>query len=175
MKYFTPELLSRFGSPDPKDASEAHEVLEQASDAYHVHLRGIQSKLPKSLGLLLDQFYLHDAEVFILGQPELENSFVICLQLGTPPHEELILTYHLAKEPEVVLHERLSEESPPFLEWLHDEVDVSVEGKQTVYTQSILLSNGRELILHFRDMEMVRISKTLYSVGKWQRDLLCQS
>jgi len=50
-----------------------------------------------------------------------------------------------------------------------------VEGKQTVYTQSILLSNGRELILHFRDMEMVRISKTLYSVGKWQRDLVCQS
>jgi len=175
MKYFTPELLNRFGSLDPRESSEAHEVLEQVSDAYRVHLRGIRPQLPKALGLLLDQFYLHDAQVFILGQPELENSFVICLQLDTPPHEELILTYRLAKEPEVVRHERLSEEAPPFLEWLHDEVDVSAEGKETIYRQSILLSNGRELILHFRDMEMVRISRTLYSVGKWQRDLVCQS
>ncbi len=42
MRFFTPDLLNRFGSNDENIASEALDELERRSEAYLRHLRDIR-------------------------------------------------------------------------------------------------------------------------------------
>jgi len=173
MRYFTPELLRLFGSPDETVAANAHEALEQASEGYEAHLQTIRSLLPESLRLLLDQHYLHDARVLLAlaGETDSGKGFVFWLRLDTPPHEELILNYRLVKKPQITEHPKLLDEASLSIEWLHDEVEMLSEGQSGVVRQSILLSNGWEIDLHFDAMNLTRISEPLFSTAKHQSEL----
>lgn len=90
------------------------------------------------------------------------NAFVLVLQLDTPPHSLLTFTYDLTAEP-VIRTKVLPPEhcSPPaHVEWMYDEVEV-IPGEPLTCVQSILLSNGWELQLCFRDVASMEIQALL--------------
>lgn len=177
MKYFTPDLLGRFGSPDDAIALAAQEELEARAEQYTQHLKEVQAKLPNRLLEMQGRYYLHDARVISHWLPmpldcpgelpwlewlrasHLEragdrwSSLLLALQLDTPPKELLILHYRSVLVEEVSYHRPFQEGRLPYLEWQHDEVDVVTENGVTYTLHSILLSNGIELRLQFRDFD----------------------
>ncbi len=155
MKFFTPEILEHYGSPDDPIADKAHEEWEAATNRYVTHLQAIEPKLPAKIREALKRCHFHDARVFGMGLEG--SSFYINLQLDTPPHEVMVLHYRLALEPEVEQHPTPAEEKCPYLEWLYDEVDLVTSGRVTVFTHAILFTNGWELKLTFFDADYLVI------------------
>jgi len=146
MKYFTPELLDRYGSIDDAVADQAQADWEQASAEYQRHYKTIETSLPTKLREVLGRFYLHDARLFGVSL-ELPYLF-LTLQLDTPPHEVLVFQYHLVKEPEI-LRSNESSDSCPYVEWLYDELEVKNVDNIVYLEHAILLTNGVELRIPF--------------------------
>ena len=140
MRFFTPELLERFGSEDDNVALEAQQEFEERSEEYSRQLRELGEKLPQRLRGLLDQFYLHDSRVISHSSfrdihrhttrdiPRLSElthrakrsaqecrlpSFWILLQLDTPPREILVLQYRSVLIEEARIHQSLRDEDCP--------------------------------------------------------------
>jgi hypothetical protein len=158
MKFFTPDLLIRFGSTDDAIADAAQDEWETAHRQYLDHLREIRSKLPRSVQDFLRRICLHDARLLTLGIREDSGKLLLFLELDTPPDKGVLLTYDLAKRPELVIHPSLSEQGTP-VEWLYDEIDVAKGGKPSIFTHSILFTGGRELQLTFRRMRVMLFQK----------------
>src|SRR5205823_9112990 len=82
------------------------------------------------------------------------GAFLVVLQLDTPPQSLLTFTYDLVEEPRIDPQALL--EAARFkggaVEWQYDEVE-KVGGQPPTWRQSVLLSNGWELTLHFRDVK----------------------
>ena len=120
MKFFTPDLIERFGSDDHEIALTAETELEQRSEEYSRILGEIELELPQRFREMLDRHYLHDARVIdhsCLGngdsgslgglEPGVRGtgwrpiegaegrllSFWMVLELDTPPREVLALQY----------------------------------------------------------------------------------
>jgi len=184
MRFFTPDLIERFGSEDDCIASAAQQELEGRSEEYSRQLHEIEVKLPQRFRELLDQFYLHDSRVIShsslgisessrLGetkQVELtrgwkqsgqEESRSVCfwlaLQLDTPPKEVLVLQYRSVLIEEVDLPQSLREEECPYLEWLYDEVELIRTGSGKEFRHSILFTKGLELRLRFKDFDFATL------------------
>jgi hypothetical protein len=183
MRFFTPELLARFGSDDPQIAQAAQEELEHRSVEYLDLLRGLEPRLPTRFRDLLDRFYLHDARVldestFIetisqhfgrsmwgglrpesgssLRRGSPLQSFWLHLQLDTPPRETLVLQYRFARIEKVEVHEALSEEGPYF-EWQYDEVEVVQADAIVEFRHSILFTRGIELRLRYKGFDVATL------------------
>jgi hypothetical protein len=186
MRFFTPDLLSRFGSGDGQLAQAAQEALERRTEEYLRTLQEIEPKLPPRFRDLLEHSYLHDARV--ISQPgfvvtDLESlehssrvgmppawshsyvkgaderripSFWLPLQLDTPPREILVLQYRFVLVENAEVHESLDEECP-YLEWQHDEVDLVQSGEYMEFRHSILFTRGLELRLRFRDFDFATL------------------
>jgi hypothetical protein len=182
MKYFTPDLLERFGSEDDQIALAAQVELERRSEMYSEHLKGIAEKLPPRFLEMQDRFYLHDARVvgpaFPWFHPEFPTpfhpelwwdfpfrvprsqaepgwppSFLLALRLDPPPQEVLVLHYRLARIDEIPRYAPSGDEKLPFLEWRHDEVEVVESDGRLEFGHSILFTNGIELTVRFRDFD----------------------
>ena len=153
MKYFTPELIVKGQTDDDQALNEHERLWDEASDRYVAYLETVRPQFPSGLRQLDSSYYLHDAMIFGLG--ERENSFVILLQLDTPPNSLLTLTYDLVDRPIVekaVLPPRLC--TPNYhVEWQYDEIE-QPPGTVPTWVQSILLSNGWEVKLQFRDVQV---------------------
>jgi hypothetical protein len=186
MKFFTPDLLNRFGSADDNIASGAQEELEARSEDYFRQLRQIDEKLTPRLRELLHQFYLHDSQVVshsffgISAPPEcgyaklseltheatrsMEEawlpSFWIHLQLDTPPRETLVLQYRSVLIEQAELHQSLEDEECPHLEWLYDEVELIPTGQGNDFRHSIIFTKGLELRLRFKDFDFATLKPT---------------
>jgi hypothetical protein len=123
--------------------------MDEAGERYVASLDRVRPLFPPGLRQLDDSYYLHDAVVFAMGQRD--TSFVIVLQLDTPPNSLLTFTYDLVAAP--VITTALPPEfcSPSYhVEWQYDEIEqMSDTG---AWAQSILLSNGWEVRLQFRDV-----------------------
>jgi hypothetical protein len=146
MRFFTPDLLARFGSEDDQVADVAQEEVDIRTEEYVRAVHEIAPKLPPRFRDLLEQFYLHDARVIsqqgfvpndlesienslrvgtplTWSNPGAENhrtpSFWLHLQLDLPPGEILVLQYRSVLFEHAEVHESLIEECP-YLEWLHD-------------------------------------------------------
>jgi hypothetical protein len=184
MKFFTPDLLERFGSEDERIALAAHEEFERRSEAYLRHLHEIRENLPPRFLELQEQFYLHDARVMNLpllsanpdvtlsvdsqrsglpiGQPPPRGeegrlpSFGMALQLDTPPKEVLVLQYRSVII-EKLYHQSLADKECPGLEWQYDEVDLIRTSGKPDYLHSILFTRGIELILRFKDFDFAKL------------------
>jgi hypothetical protein len=153
MKFFTPELIVMGQSKDDDVLDEQERLWEEASERYTAYLNSVRPEFPPGLRRLDDRYYLHDAVIRGLGVQD--RSFQIVLQLDTPPRSLLTLTYDLVEDP-VVLVSRLPAEmcdEGEVVDWLYDEVE-RVPGEPATWTQAILLGNGAELRLHFRDVEV---------------------
>jgi hypothetical protein len=182
MNYFTPDLLERFGSEDDRVALAAHDELEQRSVQYAEHLRAIEARLPPRFREMQERYYLHDARVVgpafswwhpdFLLRPFLEMvgappfwdsraeeergrwpSFLLAVQLDTPPREFLVLHYRLVRIDEVRRYRHMGDDRLPFLEWRHDEVELVPTDEPPEFGHSILFSGGYKLRLRFRDFD----------------------
>jgi hypothetical protein len=151
MKYFTPELLKHFNSLNEDIADAADAESEQAITAYKKHLDKIQEKLPENVRRLLSKFYLHDARVITLALGE--GVFSIFLRLEAQRGVFLMIRYVLTGKLRFIRNWPPSEAGPP-LEWLYDEIGIRRKRRTTVFTHSILFTDGRELQLEFSDLQL---------------------
>ena len=62
MKFFTPDLLLRFGSDDDEVADAAQADWEKSDIAYKKHLTKILPGLPRNVQHFVKHFCLHDAD-----------------------------------------------------------------------------------------------------------------
>jgi hypothetical protein len=153
MKYFTPERIARYGSEDSAAWHAAEKEWEAAGDRYVAYLDTVRPEFPAGLRKIDESYYLHDAVIRGMGQEG--RSFVIVLQLDTPPHSLLTFTYDLVDDP-VIDREALPADyrsTGPVVDWQYDEIE-RVPGEPVTWRQSILLSNGWEVRLHFRDVKV---------------------
>jgi hypothetical protein len=163
MKFFTPQLMERFGSSDPEISDQATAQWQATSDRYDAYLTQVEPDLPKGIRRIQDNYSLHDAVVFGMGQQE--SCFVIILRLGTPLQEFLILTYDLVMEPEIQRDVLPSKHRcAARVEWMYDEVEPDPE-KPLACAQSILFSNGWEVRLRFRDVHVQQMQPVLPLCG----------
>jgi hypothetical protein len=87
---------------------------------------------------------------------------VIVLQIDTPPRSLLTLEYDLVTEP-VIIREALPPElrgKGPLVDWQYDEIEMQPSNPAT-WVQSILLSNGWEVRLHFHDVQVQEVQSLL--------------
>jgi len=91
-----------------------------------------------------------------------KGACVIVLQLDTPPHSLLTFTYHLVEQPWIDQHElpESARSRGDVVEWQYDEIE-KVPGEPPTWRQSILLSNGWEIALHFRDVDVAEMQALL--------------
>jgi hypothetical protein len=152
MRYFSRVRYLALQNPDESAVHAADADWEQAVDRYEAYLETIRPGLSESARQLLDGFHLHDARVLSMGRNG--DRFTISLQLDVPPRELLTLTYELVGEPEVRKELFPWAKESSALAWLYDELS-SGEGGGQHLVHSILLSNGWELDLPFRDVQLV--------------------
>jgi hypothetical protein len=160
MKYFTPELMARIGSPDETVANAAEAEWDQLLERYEQRLQQLRADMPPNVRALGD-LLLHDAEVLTIAARG--NEFLIVLRKDIPPRDVVLLTFTLAAEPMIDTAALPAEDISPVMQFLYDELDVVREGDQRVYIESILFSSGWEVQLRFRDVQVI-LADAIYPV-----------
>jgi hypothetical protein len=153
MKYFTPDLVVRFGSKDDAVADAAEREWEEAGDRYVAYLDTIRPHLSAGLRAIDESYYLHDSLIRGMGQQG--STFSMILQLDTPPQSILTFTYDLV-EPPVITRDVLPQEqrtTGDIVSWQYNEIEI-IPGDPPTWREALLLSNGWELALHFRDVQV---------------------
>jgi hypothetical protein len=155
MKFFTPERYSRLGRlDDERSFLDAQEDWERALQGYQEHLRGIRETIPPSLRRLTESVYLHDARVLDMWQGQVSRC-TITLQPESTPSQLVVLAYSLVEAPVVQKEVLPAESRSEPVTWLYDELHVeSADG--STFTHDILLSNGWEVRLRFRNVTVTR-------------------
>src|SRR5436309_3127980 len=128
MKYFTPDLYQRMQDCGSEQAIEAADAdWERAATRYRRHLRRIWAGLPKGVRTLLDNFYVHDADVLSMGQQG--QTFVMVVRLDAPPNELLFLHYRLTREPVIEKGAFVAKGVSGPVQWMYDEVGQARNGQ----------------------------------------------
>lgn len=160
MKYFTPDLIARGQSDDSRVLNDVEALWDERCERYNAYLASIRDELSPGLRHIEDNYYLHDAVVRGMGWRD--GKLAIVLQLDTPPHSLVTLTYELVESPRIdpdVLPETARSRGD-VVEWQYDEIE-KVPGEPTTWRQSILLSNGWEIAIHFRDIKVEEMQTLL--------------
>ena len=159
MKYFTQDLIVRGQSGDDSVLNEVERLWDENCDRYSAYLDTIRDRLPPGLRQRIDRYYLHDAVVRGMGRQG--NTFVIIVQLDTPPQSIVSFTYDVIAEP-VIQKDTLPPEwsAGSIVDLQYDEIEM-VPGVPPTWRQSILLSNGWELTIHFRDIAVQEVEALL--------------
>jgi hypothetical protein len=167
VKYFTRDLIEMGLSQDSQVLGEWERLWDERGDKYVAYLDTIRAHFPPGLRQMDENYYLHDAVIGGMGQRN--RTFVIMLQLDTPPHSLVTFTYDLTADPAIICDTLAPDQhaSPHYVEWLYDEIE-SVPGEPPTWIQSILLTNGWEVRLHFRDLT-VQEMQTLIPVPRKSR------
>lgn len=156
MRYFTPELIVAYGSDDPAIWKEAEARWDAACEQYNNVLSSLKPAFSPGLRRIEESYSLHDAAIRSMGMRE--RSFVIVLQIDSPPQPLLTLSYDLVDEP-IINQNALPAEyrsTDGQIDWQYDEIEKALDQPPT-WRQSILLSNGWEVVLHFRDVRVDEI------------------
>lgn len=160
MNYFTPELIVMGQSQDDRVLNEQERRWDEAGDRYVAYLDTIRPYFPPGLRQIDESFYLHDGIVHGMGRRG--QFFVIILQLDTPPQSILTFTYNLIDDPAIV-KDALPREwcgTGQRVDWQYNEIEM-VPGNPPTWRESLLLSNGWELTLHFRDIHVEEVQAVL--------------
>lgn len=153
MKYFTPELVLQGRTSDHDLLDRHEEEWDDRCARYEAELDYFRPHLPAGLRCILDDYYLHDAVLHGMGRQG--HLFFIVLQLDTPPRSLLTFHYDLVDDP-TIIPDALSADlrnQHAMVQWQYDEIEM-VPGDPPTWRQSILLSNGWEVRLHFRDVQV---------------------
>jgi len=158
VRYFTPELYERLQNFDPAAMDAADSEWEAASARYEQHLQ----ELGPAMAPVLKRFesiLLHDAAV--LGISRRGDEFDIVLLKDLLPRDIVTLTYLLTGEPFVDKDALAPKYRSLVMQYEYDEFDLAVENGQNYFTHSILFSNGWEIRLRFRDVQ-VTLAQPVY-------------
>jgi hypothetical protein len=156
MKYFTPELIVMGQSDEDRVLNEQSRLWDEAGERYVAYLDSIRPQLPAGLRHIDNSYYLHDSQIQAMGHRD--RGFVIVLQLDPPPQSILTFTYDLLENPAIIKGALPAEHCGcgPLVDWQYDEIEM-VAGSPPTWRQTILLSNGWELTLHFRDVQVQEV------------------
>jgi hypothetical protein len=155
MKYFTQDLIVR-GQGVDKVSKEVEDLWDENCARYVAYLDSVRDRLPPGLRQRINGYYLHDAVIQGMGRQD--HSFVIIVQLDTPPQSIISFTYDLVSEP-VLQKDTLPPDlrgTGAIVDWQYDEIEM-VPGDPPTWRQAILFSNGWELVLHFRDVHVQEV------------------
>ena len=152
MKYFTPELYMRGQSLDDDEQDAVDAEWEDAVTRHEEQLQALRPQLALSLCYLWDNFYLHDAQVLSLGRQG--PTLVMVLRLDVPPQELLLLNYQLAEEPRIDTEALPLEGRSSPVQWMYDELGL-LPDQTDISTHTILFSNGWEIELHLREVQVI--------------------
>ena len=161
MKYFTPEryaALQDFSSDEVMNAAD--EAWEEAGARYVAYLDTVRQQFPAGLRQIDESYYLHDA--IIQGMGRRGPYFVMILQLDTPPQSILTFTYDLVEDP-IIVKDALPADlcgTGSIVDWQYNEIEM-VPGDPPTWRESLLLGNGWELTLHFRDVKVEEVQAVL--------------
>ena len=159
MKYFTRDLIERYGALDDDAISRAAEAEWEATLArYEQQLRSIEPKLPEHIRAFT-RLLLHDALVLSIARQG--DKLLMVLRKDIPPKDVVLLTYSLISEPVIDREALSSEHNGRAMEYLYDEFELVQDGHRQTYAQSILFGNGWELSLRFSDVH-VNLADPLY-------------
>jgi hypothetical protein len=171
MRYFTPERYSRLGAVDDEKAFlAAQDEWEKVLAGYREQLKRIRRGLPRGLRGLVESVYLHDARVLAMHQTD--KDFFITLQPPSDPERLAVLSYSLVEGPVIKRNALPPGRRREPVEWLYDELDLDQPKKpggaapaarQTV-RHNILLTNGWEVMLHFRSARVKRPLRVIPAV-----------
>jgi hypothetical protein len=169
MKYFTPDLFVRLQDLQDRTASKD---WEKAVEDYDAYLRRVRPRLPRSLRRIVEDLFLHDAEVLCMSRRG--NTLSVTLQLEPPAESLLVLNYSLVADLIINRSALPADVCTDNVAWLHDEIKVerpiaatagqrmrkngreSDERSVPVYSHTILLSNGWEVEVRFRGLRLSR-------------------
>jgi hypothetical protein len=165
MKYFTPELIAGGASDDARVLDEHDRLWEDAGARYAAYLDSVRPHFPPGLRKIDESYYLHDAIVCSMGRRG--QTFVMVVRLDPPPQSILTFAYDLIEDP-VVIKDAVPQERfgiGPVVEWQYNEIEMA-EGDPPTWRESLLLSNGWELWLHFRDVRIEEAQAVLPVPGQ---------
>jgi hypothetical protein len=166
MRYFTAERYLGLGNlKDEKAFLVAQGEWENAVDGYRKHFQQIRNELPAGLRRLIESVYLHDARVLDIWQGAVSR-LTITLQPESDRAHLAVLHYSLVQPPSVKQGILPSTACSEPATWLYDELDtvnLASNGRKRkhiaatrVFVHDILLSNGWEIRLLFRDVTVSR-------------------
>jgi hypothetical protein len=171
MQYFTPELFVRLQDLTDRGASAD---WDRAAERYSAALQQTLPRLPASVRKLVGQDLLHDAEVLCIAQSR--DNLSVTLQPERADGRLLVLSYTLVEEPTVNRAAIPDKYRTEYIAWMYDEFDLreptagspsrrrgvsARNGPVPVYCHDILLSNGWELFLRFRQLKVTRPQRLL--------------
>ena len=165
MKFFTPELLKQFNSPDEDIVMLAEDKWERGLKTYEEYLASAAPLLPKMFDMMLQSYQLHDARVLGMGKVNdwwTNPAFVIILAPENS-HSQLLLFYSLEGDP-VIKSSPTPPPSKTALEWLYDEVELP-DISPTV-RHSILFSDDLEIELNFTDFRL-QVVNLPFELSRW--------
>ena len=155
MKYFTPDLYIRLQDREPDAMDAADAAWSDAAERYDSYLQTILPELPPAVRQLLEGYYLHDAEVLSAGRQG--DTFVFLLQLDVPPNDLLSITYTLTAEPRIDRSALPAEHCSSRMSWQYEELEACGQGEGQHYRHAILFSNGWEIQVPFRDVQLATV------------------
>jgi hypothetical protein len=159
MKYFTPELIGRFQSPDDDLIEEIHEEWERAIVRSDRRWQKIRGAFPAAVHRFDDDHVcLHDAELLSIGQEG--DRFVIVVQPEPPARTVVILTFTLDGEPTIDQTALPGREGRTHALWMYEEWDLDSQKRRLF---EVLFTNGWSVKLRFRDFQY-RIARRLFPV-----------
>jgi hypothetical protein len=156
VKHFTPERLVQLQDrSSEKKFLAALDAWERATKRYEDQLKRIRSDLPFGLQQLIATVPLHDARVLDMWWGG-RSQFTITLHPDSDPSRLVVLSYSLVEAPveREVLPESVRSEP---VGWLYDELDQhGTKRGGPIFAHMILLSDGREIQLLFRQVTVKR-------------------
>ncbi len=171
MQYFTPELFVRL--QNLKDRSAPQE-WDRAAEHYTVALNKTLPKLPAAVRKLAVLPLLHDAEILCIFQ--VRDNLSITLLPESGDGDLIVLSYSLVEEPRVNTASFPEQYRTEYVSWMYDEIGPAKpvrqktsrprgtktgNGQPLVFCHDILLSNGWELLLRFRQVKVARPQRLL--------------
>jgi hypothetical protein len=123
MNYYTPELIVMGQSTDEDVLDQQVRLWGEAGERYSQYLAEVRQSFPRGVRRLFSRYYLHDAIIYRIGQKD--RSFLIDLQLDTPPHSFLTFRYRLLR-PAEINKESLppaGRSKGPAVQWLYAEIE----------------------------------------------------
>jgi len=149
MKYFTPELLNRFGSDDEDVSAAAHDEWDRAIARYKRRMARIKTAFPAEVQRFeQEHICLHDAEVLSIARQE--ERFVMVMHMEPPSQNLVILTFTLDGVPEIETEVFPGPTTTGRVFWLYEEFHLDRRKRCWFEVQ---LSNGCVIRLAFRDFQ----------------------
>lgn len=159
MEYFTPERYLRLQQfDDPSVLERAMAEWDTAVERYNTGLLHIRDRFPDGVRTFLDDYCLHDAVlVGTTSDGERRTYRLLVQEEGVEGLTELV---YFDAEPSLDESTFPADFRTGPVLWLYDEMAANprvLPGWSPLILHSVLLSDGRELTVRFRDFKVSRV------------------